>query len=148
MTQLFLRFYGGVIVILVAAAAVQNFVTQQQNAQHNLQVVEEALGGGVRLARGAFEAFPTVPQDRMLAIVQEQARVYKLQEKPPPSVALLRRRAAADVELVERALKSEGYYEGAATITVDAEARKIPTGDEPETGAAVTSRFPLLSAVQ
>ena len=72
MTQLFLRFYGGVIVILVAAAAVQSFVTQQQNAQHNLQVVEEALGGGVRLARGAFEAFPNVPQNDMLAMVQKQ----------------------------------------------------------------------------
>ncbi|MEO2014091.1 MAG: ATP-binding protein [Fuerstiella sp.] len=72
MTQLFLRFYAGVLVILVAAAAVQNFVTQQQNRQHNLRVVEQALGGGVRLARGAFSAFSDVPQDEMLKIVKSR----------------------------------------------------------------------------
>ena len=63
---------------------------------------------------------------RMLEIVKSQARVYKLQEKPPPSVALLKRRAAADVKLVERALKSEGYYEGTAVISVDGEKKEIP----------------------
>jgi len=67
---------------------------------------------------------------RMLEIVKSQARVYKLQEKPPPSVALLKRRAAADVALVERALKSEGYYEGSAIISVDGEEKSIPgTGE-------------------
>lgn len=67
---------------------------------------------------------------RMLEIVKGEARVYKLQDKPPPSVALLRRRAAADVDLVERALKSEGYYEGSAVITVDAEAKEIGAEEE------------------
>ncbi len=66
---------------------------------------------------------------RMLEIVKSQARVYKLQEKPPPSVALLKRRAAADVALVERALKSEGYYEGSAVISVDGEKKSIPGTD-------------------
>ena len=66
---------------------------------------------------------------RMLEIVKSQARVYKLQEKPPPSVALLKRRASADVALVERALKSEGYYEGTAVITVDGEEKQIPGTD-------------------
>ncbi|MCP4786285.1 MAG: HAMP domain-containing protein [Fuerstiella sp.] len=72
MTQLFLRFYAGVLVILVAAAAVQNFETQQQNRQHNLLVVEQALGGGVRLARGAFNAFPDVSQDEMLQFLKSR----------------------------------------------------------------------------
>ncbi len=63
---------------------------------------------------------------RVLEIVKGQARVYKLQDKPPPSIALLKRRAAADIDLVERALKSEGYYEGSAVISVDAEAKSIP----------------------
>ena len=78
----------------------------------------------------------TAENQRMLEIVKGAARVYKLQEKPPPSVALLRRRAAADVDLVERALKSEGYYEGAATITVDSEVKKIPTGEEVDDATA------------
>lgn len=67
---------------------------------------------------------------RLLEIVKTQARVYKLQDKPPPSVALLKRRAAADVDLVERALKSEGYYEGTATISVDGEEKSIVIDDD------------------
>ena len=72
----------------------------------------------------------TAENQRLRAIVEDQARIFTLQDKPPPSVALLRRRAAADVELVERALKSEGYYEGSAVITVDKEAKRI--GEEPD----------------
>jgi len=66
---------------------------------------------------------------RVLEVVKSQARVYKLQDKPPPSVALLKRRAAADVALVERALKSEGYYEGTTVITVDDTEKTIPGTD-------------------
>jgi len=73
---------------------------------------------------------------RMLEIVKSQARVFKLQEKPPPSVALLKRRAAADVALVERALKSEGYYEGTAIISVDDKEKPIP-GTEEDTPVVV-----------
>lgn len=69
---------------------------------------------------------------RMLEIVKSQARVFKLQETPPPSVALLKRRAAADVELVERALKSEGYYEGTAVISVDDVVKSIPGTTDPD----------------
>ncbi len=60
----------------------------------------------------------TAENQRIAAILENATRLYRLQEKPPPSVALLKRRAAADVDIVERALKSEGYYEGEATITV------------------------------
>jgi len=60
----------------------------------------------------------TAENIRMRNIVESAARVYRLQDKPPPNLALLRRRAASDVDLVERALKSEGYFEGEATIRV------------------------------
>ena len=72
MTQLFFRFYIGVLVILFAAATIQNLVTQQQNEQHNFRVIEQALGGGARLARESFRVFPEIPQDEMLELVQEQ----------------------------------------------------------------------------
>ena len=74
----------------------------------------------------------TAENERMLDIVKGQARVFKLKDKPPPSVALLKRRAAADVALVERALKSEGYYEGTAVISVDSEEKPIPGTVDPD----------------
>ncbi len=60
----------------------------------------------------------TAENARMQGIIESAARIYKLQDKPPPNIALLKRRAASDVKIVERALKSEGYYEGEATIKV------------------------------
>lgn len=73
----------------------------------------------------------TAENQRIAGILEGATRLYRLQDKPPPSIALLKRRAAADVAIVERALKSEGYYEGEATITVLGEdGQAIPTGEE------------------
>ena len=63
----------------------------------------------------------TAENQRIKGILEGATRVYRLQDKPPPSIALLKRRAASDVAIVERALKSEGYYEGEATISVISE---------------------------
>jgi two-component system, OmpR family, sensor histidine kinase RstB len=51
MTRLFLRFYLGVIVILLLAWQIQEYVYAQQSADQNARVVEHALGGGARLAK-------------------------------------------------------------------------------------------------
>ncbi len=60
----------------------------------------------------------TAENVRIQKILEGATRLYRLQDKPPPNIALLKRRAAADKAIVERALKSEGYYEGEATIIV------------------------------
>ena len=41
-------------------------------------------------------------------------------ERPPPSMSRLRRRAEDDIERLDAALRSEGYYEGVITFAVDA----------------------------
>ncbi len=56
MTRMFLRFYLGVVTILVFAWLVLAYVYRADNAAQNIQVIEEALGGGVRLAREKFVA--------------------------------------------------------------------------------------------
>ncbi len=56
MTRLFFRFYVGVVVILVVAWLVQAYVADLSSTQ-NVNVVENALGGGVRLARNRVEDF-------------------------------------------------------------------------------------------
>jgi signal transduction histidine kinase len=72
MTRLFFRFYLGVLFVLFSAAVVQNLITQKQNASHNLQVIEEALSGGVRLARDTFSAFPQIERHELLREVQSR----------------------------------------------------------------------------
>jgi two-component system, OmpR family, sensor histidine kinase RstB len=100
MTRLFIRFYLGVLFILFAAAVVQNVITQRLNASHNLHVVEEALSGGVRLARDTFSAFPQIERYELLREVQSRFS-YPVEIVPfssvPEQVAL---RLAAGDEVV------------------------------------------------
>lgn len=56
MTRLFFRFYIGVVIILVVAWLVQAYVATLSSTQ-NVNVVENALGGGVRLARNQVQDF-------------------------------------------------------------------------------------------
>ncbi|MDG2221681.1 MAG: ATP-binding protein [Rubripirellula sp.] len=51
MTRLFLRFYLGVIFILLAASMISTYVNSIKKAEQNLAVIESALGGGALLAR-------------------------------------------------------------------------------------------------
>ncbi len=68
----------------------------------------------------------TAENKRIQTILEGATRLYRLQDKPPPNIALLKRRASSDVDIIERALKSEGYYEGEATITVISEKAASP----------------------
>ena len=58
MTRLFLRFYFGVVVILIAAWMIQNYVFRTRSAEDNIRVIENALGGGARLARDQLMSGP------------------------------------------------------------------------------------------
>ena len=58
MTRLFFRFYMGVVLILVVAWWVQTYVTRVSNESQNVSVVENALAGGLRLARDQLAGIP------------------------------------------------------------------------------------------
>lgn len=51
MTRLFLRFYLGVILILLLAWQTQGYIFETRRATQNARIVEQALSGGARLAR-------------------------------------------------------------------------------------------------
>jgi len=58
MTRLFFRFYIGVVLILVVAWLVQSYVTRVSNVRQNVSVIEDALAGGLRLARDQLSGIP------------------------------------------------------------------------------------------
>ena len=51
MTRLFLRFYFGVIIILMAAWLIQAYVFRRTTVENNIGVIEHAPAGGARRAR-------------------------------------------------------------------------------------------------
>ena len=69
MTRLFLRFYLGVIAILIGAWFIQGYVTSQANESQNIRVIEQALSGGARLARQQMVDAPPVQAGAVLAEV-------------------------------------------------------------------------------
>lgn len=102
MTRLFLRFYLGILLILFTAWLIQAFVFRRTAVGNNITVVENALGGGTRLARdqildGGLENLP-----QTLAYLQSKfdfpSRVVERSEAgiPPP---VLQRLDAGEVVL-------------------------------------------------
>ncbi len=53
------------------------------------------------------------------AALQSSSTLIELEEKPPEDVTALRRRAQEDLQRLQKALRSAGYYDGTVTITVD-----------------------------
>ena len=104
MTRLFVRFYLGVLFILFVAWSVQSFVFQQLNAAANLQVIEEALGGGARLAREKLAS--SVPGKTVEHVEEVQRRfdfpVKLISIDEIPSYARARFAAGDDVVFMGR----------------------------------------------
>jgi len=61
----------------------------------------------------------------LLAILRQSARLVTLQERPPPSLTALERRAESDIERLETALRSEGYYAGEVGYQIDRAAEPV-----------------------
>ncbi len=55
----------------------------------------------------------------LAAALQSSSTLIELQEKPPEDVTALRRRAQEDLQRLQKALRSAGYYDGTVAITVD-----------------------------
>lgn len=66
MTRLFIRFYLGVLLILFLAWCIQAYVFRQRSEAANQRVVEDALAGGVLVARETLEA--AAPAERLAVL--------------------------------------------------------------------------------
>lgn len=86
MTRLFLRFYLGVIFILAVASWTQTYVYSVANTERNVEVIEDALGGGALLARDEIVAGGEDRFDETMARIQSRfafpVRVITREERP------------------------------------------------------------------
>lgn len=69
------------------------------------------------------------------AVLEGSARLYTLRDRPPPTVAGLRRRAEGDLERLVAALQSEGYYAAEVGYRLDETAEPLAVVLEVEPGA-------------
>ncbi len=59
-----------------------------------------------------------LPSEEMVAVAEDTLAVYRNQADGAQSVAFLRRRAEGDVNILQRLLRSRGYYDGTVDVTV------------------------------
>lgn len=62
------------------------------------------------------------PTDAIGNLLEESSRLRQLEDRPPPSLAALRRRADADVAGFQKVLQSEGYYAAEVAYKLDSSA--------------------------
>jgi translocation and assembly module TamA len=60
-----------------------------------------------------------VPDANLSGAVQASSTLIELQDRPPGDVTALRARAVEDLDRLQKALRSAGYYDGAVDIKVD-----------------------------
>lgn len=114
MTRLFLRFYIGVVGILVLAGLIQSWLTGERFAAQNAQVVRDALFGGVRNARDKYRfGLDRGIEDALLKNIQDQFDY-------PVTLVSVDPGQAFDVRLADG--REEGYGDGVFIL-----ARVAPT---------------------
>jgi translocation and assembly module TamA len=65
------------------------------------------------------------PTDAVRDLMEDSSRLEQLEDKLPPSLAALRRRAETDVEGFKKVLRSEGYYANEVALKIDNAQRPI-----------------------
>lgn len=72
--------------------------------------------------RVVYEAHLTGVEDEgLLEVLRASSQLVALADKPPATTVGLRRRAEDDVERLQTALRSEGYYDGQIALDIDTE---------------------------
>jgi translocation and assembly module TamA len=70
-------------------------------------------------------AIEGVDDDALRELLNEVSETRRLIDRPPPSLTRLRRRAEDDRAGLERALRSEGYYDATIEISIDPDAEPV-----------------------
>lgn len=74
------------------------------------------------LPRLAYDVELVGASGELADLIGEASRLLALQDRPPGSIAALRRRARNDQEVVREALRALGYYAGEVEVSLDEEA--------------------------
>lgn len=69
-------------------------------------------------------------------VLRSVSDTYALQDRPPATPEILERRARSDIPVMQRALRSEGFYDGTVQVRVDHAATPPLVSFEVDTGPA------------
>ena len=81
--------------------------------------------------------------DALRALLLAASSAQRLTERPPAGVLILRRRAQADVDTLQKALRSEGYYAGTVDFVIEGDTAPQPR-ENAVAGLAAAARAHLV----
>ncbi len=103
------RFVGILIALMSALPALAEEVTLEKPAPSWTYEVE--ISGALA--------------DSEKGLIEQSSRLLQMQEKPPVSLAALRRRVQEDTEGFDKVLRSEGYYAGKIESRIDPSSKPV-----------------------
>lgn len=106
------------IVLLATAGA------QRGRSQSGDPATPEQPGAGAADLRYEI-AIEGVDDEALRQLLEDVSETKRLIDRPPPSLARLRRRAEDDKAKLLQVLRSEGYYRGDVTVAMNSSARPI-----------------------
>ncbi|MBW1865922.1 MAG: hypothetical protein JRI64_09905, partial [Deltaproteobacteria bacterium] len=69
--------------------------------------------------------FTDLEDKNLTSIFKATSKLIALNNRPPPTLAALERRVRTDVDMFQKVLRSEGYYDGKLTYRLEAEQRPV-----------------------
>ncbi|MDD2869595.1 autotransporter assembly complex family protein [Neomegalonema sp.] len=109
------------------------FTGEEERPLMNLPRLSATEGVLYEIEVKGLEEGDSAENARITGLIEAATRLYRMQDRPPASLPLLRRRAEADKEIIERILKSEGYYKGRAEVKIYADGRAPDEAAAPQT---------------
>jgi len=115
------RDFAAALVLCAAAPALPALAGQAKEFVGPEEPAAAAEGEAQESVRYQVE-LEGVDDAALLEILQQSSQLIALADKPPATTVGLRRRAEADVERLQTALRSEGYYDGKIDLAIDTDA--------------------------
>ena len=69
--------------------------------------------------------FTDLEDKNLTSILKKTSQLIALNDRPPHTLAALERRVRTDIEMFQKVLRSEGYYDGKLTYRIEAEQRPV-----------------------
>jgi translocation and assembly module TamA len=120
------RLPAGLAAALFSLAILLAGCAEQPPAEATAQAEADATPQGAAPPGVPYQvAIEGVEDEPLRALLNEIAETRRLIDRPPPSLTRLRRRAEDDRARLQRALRSEGYYDATIDISIDPETEPV-----------------------
>jgi translocation and assembly module TamA len=132
--RLFALIAPALLLALLVSAAPANAKEIDEPYEGEVPAAASAPGEGAPAEVPYVATISGVEDGALLELLRGASQLKALEDRPPATLARLRQRTTEDLERLNTALRSEGYYEAELRPRIDEEKRPVEVTIEIETG--------------